>query len=213
MKNIINKLYNDEGERLNRLMYYTDFFNTEPNLGTPILGYVISLEEKRANGEDNTDINTVKKSMMGVVSGLGDSLTQTILTPLFLLFCIYFSLSNNVSLTVILAAMLGIVIIYISYSGFLKGYYNGKSGLIDRINDVKSSKVKKFYKTLFVLLFGMIISRLILNYNSLLEYNLINIFFIAISSAIYQFLVSKKIKENYLIILVYLIPVLINFIN
>ena len=143
MKNIICKLYDKEAERVDRIKYYTDFFNTEPNLGTPIHGYVISLEEDRAKHDNIVDINSLKKNMMGVVSGLGDSFTQTVLTPIFILLCVFFALSKNIVGTVIVALLLGFIIIYISYTGLIKGYYNGKSGLIDRINEVKNSKLKK----------------------------------------------------------------------
>lgn len=209
MKNVICMLYDNESERIQRIRYYTDFFNAEPNLGTPIHGFVISLEEKRANNEENIDINNLKKGMMGVISGLGDSFTQTVLTPIFISFCIYFALSKNFVGTIILALALAFIIIYISYSGFLKGYYNGKSGLIERINEVKNSRVKKYFNIIFSILFVLVIVKLKVNYSDLIEYNFINLIIIFLSSIIYQFLLYKKIKENYLIFLVYLIPLAI----
>ena len=209
MNNIICKLYDNESERIERIKYYTDFFNAEPNLGTPIHGYVISLEEKRANNEEEIDINNLKKGMMGVVSGLGDSLTQTVLTPIFISFCIYFALSKNLIGTIIFVLTLAFIIIYISYSGFLKGYYNGKTGLIERINEVKNSKVKKYFNIIFSILFVLIVFMLRVNYINLIKLNLINLIIILFSSTLYQFLLYKKIKENYLIPLVYLIPLMI----
>ncbi|GEM_PF-343002 len=212
MRNIICKLYDSESERIERIKYYTDFFNAEPNLSTPIHGYVISLEEKRANNEDSIEINNLKSSMMGVVSGLGDSLTQTVLTPIFILFCIYFALSKNVIAAIVLALALAFIIIYISYTGFLKGYYNGKSGLIDRINEVKNSKVKKYFNIIFSILFVVIIVKIKVNYSDLIEHNLTSSIIILFGSILYQILLYKKVKENYLIPLVYLIPLLLTLI-
>ena len=178
-------------------------------MGTPIHGYVISLEEKRAKNEENIDINSLKKGMMGVVSGLGDSFTQTVLTPIFILFCIYFALSKNLIGTIALALSLAFIIIYISYSGLLKGYYNGRSGLIDRINEVKNSRVKKYFNIIFSILFVVIIFKLSINYDDLIKYNLMNVIIILFASIVYQFLLHKRIKENYLLPLVYLIPLII----
>ena len=68
MKNIFKRLYTAKEDISAGIHNHTEFFNTEPNMGTPILGYIIGLEEKRRlNNEtfDGANISYLKKGMMG----------------------------------------------------------------------------------------------------------------------------------------------------
>ena len=52
---IIEDLYDTKEEQKEALETYTAFFNTEPQLGTVVVGITAGLEEARANGDDNID--------------------------------------------------------------------------------------------------------------------------------------------------------------
>ncbi len=86
MKNIVNKLYKDSSLIESTINKYTEFFNTEPNIGTPIHGYIICLEEEKCLGNKTVEISYIKKGMMGIAAGLGDSFTQVVLTLSLFLF-------------------------------------------------------------------------------------------------------------------------------
>lgn len=84
---LVEELYKDEDEKANAMNTYTAFFNTEPQLGTVIVGMTAGLEEARANGADDVDdetINSLRAGLMGPVAGIGDSLVVGTVIPILL---------------------------------------------------------------------------------------------------------------------------------
>lgn len=193
MKNIINKLYKDNELRKQNIYKYTEFFNTEPNMGTPIHGYIISLEEQKFIGYDNTDISYIKKGMMGIAAGLGDSFTQVVLTPLFISIALILSIDKKFIGIIFPIALLGFSILYISYSGWMSGYFNGKESLIKRINIIKNNKIKKCFPFIFSGILGVLIGKLIIQNYLSLKINLTNVLIVTFVSFFYNFI---KLKTN-----------------
>ena len=193
MKNIINKLYADSELRIQGINKYTEFFNTEPNMGTPIHGYIISLEEQKSIGNGNIDVSYIKKGMMGIAAGLGDSFTQVVLAPLFMSTALIFSIDQNFIGIVFPVLLLVISILYISYSGWMNGYYNGRESLIKRINKIKNNKIKKYFHLIFSGILGVLIGKLIIQNYLLLKNNLINVVVITFIAFFYSFI---KLKIN-----------------
>lgn len=85
---IIRDLYpDDKDQQMNALSTYRTFFNTEPQLGTVIVGITAGLEEARANGQEDVDdetINSLRAGLMGPIAGIGDSLVVGTLIPILL---------------------------------------------------------------------------------------------------------------------------------
>ncbi|SUO89052.1 PTS system mannose/fructose/sorbose family transporter subunit IID [Streptococcus uberis] len=83
---IIEELYNDKESQKKAMQTYTAFFNTEPQLGTIVVGITAGLEEARANGEsvDDEAINGMRAGLMGPIAGIGDSLIVGTLIPVLL---------------------------------------------------------------------------------------------------------------------------------
>lgn len=83
---IVEDLYDTKEEQKDALQTYTAFFNTEPQLGSVIIGVTAGLEEARANGEnmDGETINSLRAGLMGPIAGIGDSLVVGVLIPLLL---------------------------------------------------------------------------------------------------------------------------------
>lgn len=83
---IVEELYDTNEERTEALKTYSSFFNTEPQIGTMVVGMTASLEEARANGEpvDADAINGIRAGLMGPLAGLGDSLIVGTLIPILL---------------------------------------------------------------------------------------------------------------------------------
>ena len=196
MKNVIKKLYKDDEMRMSTINKYTEFFNTEPNIGTPIHGYVISLEEEKSLGNEVVDISYIKKGMMGIAAGLGDSFTQVVLSPLFISMSLMLSLDNKYFEALIPVILLSVIIIYLSYSGWMNGYYLGRDILIKRINSVKKSKIKLYFPLIFAGILGAVTGKLIILNYSVIYYDLFNIIVVTMIS-IFFIIVRKKIKEKY----------------
>ena len=84
---IIEELYDKKEDQAKALKTYTAFFNTEPQLGTVIVGVTAGLEEARANGAEDVDdetINGLRAGLMGPIAGIGDSLVVGTVIPILL---------------------------------------------------------------------------------------------------------------------------------
>lgn len=84
---IINELYETNDERHEKMQTYYPFFNTEPQIGTVIVGITAGLEEARANGAEEIDdemINGIRAGLMGPLAGIGDSLIVGTYIPVLL---------------------------------------------------------------------------------------------------------------------------------
>lgn len=79
MAPIIKKLYTGKEERAEALKRHLEFFNITPYLSTLVLGITTAMEERKARGEavSGEAVSNVKTSLMGPLSGIGDSLFLT----------------------------------------------------------------------------------------------------------------------------------------
>ena len=73
---VLKKLYKTKDERKDALQRHLEFFNITPYFVTLVLGIVTAMEEKKAVNPDfdSNSINNIKASLMGTLSGIGDSL-------------------------------------------------------------------------------------------------------------------------------------------
>ena len=81
------RLYANDPEGKTRLLTrHSQFYNTEPQVGTISNGIVASLEEDIALGGDVPEElpTTIKTTLMGPFAGLGDSIIQGIVVPTLL---------------------------------------------------------------------------------------------------------------------------------
>ena len=84
---LVDELYDDEDEKAKAMNTYAAFFNTEPQLGSVIVGITAGLEEAKANGQEDVDeetINGLRAGLMGPVAGIGDSLVVGTVIPILL---------------------------------------------------------------------------------------------------------------------------------
>lgn len=84
---LVKELYKDEDEKAKAMDTYTAFFNTEPQLGSVVVGITAGLEEARANGAEDVDdetINGLRAGLMGPIAGIGDSLVVGTVIPILL---------------------------------------------------------------------------------------------------------------------------------
>lgn len=83
---VIRKLYPKHEDRVEAIQAYTAFFNTNPMLGSVIVGITTSMEEARSNGKEiqGETINDMRAGLMGPIAGIGDSLIDGTLVPILL---------------------------------------------------------------------------------------------------------------------------------
>ena len=83
---VIEDLYDTKEEQTKAMQTYKAFFNTEPQLGTVVVGMTVGMEEAKANGGniDGEMINSIRAGLMGPLAGIGDSLVVGTLIPILL---------------------------------------------------------------------------------------------------------------------------------
>ncbi len=83
---VVDELYDNDEDKVKYLSTYRTFFNTEPQIGTMVVGLTVGLEEARANGEplDDDTINGIRAGLMGPLAGLGDSIIVGTFIPILL---------------------------------------------------------------------------------------------------------------------------------
>lgn len=70
----IKRLYSTKEDQAAALKRHLEFFNTQPWIGSAIMGVTAAMEEERANGAaiDDGAISGVKVGLMGPLAGVGD---------------------------------------------------------------------------------------------------------------------------------------------
>lgn len=148
MAPVIRKLYAAPDEISAAMRRHLVFYNSEPNFGGAINGAVIAMEEQRASGADIDDdaINSVKTGLMGPISGIGDTITQGTITPLFLALGISIagvptvvngqapdlaSATGNPLGPIVFLVLETVTILAIAYVFWMQGYARGRGLIVD----------------------------------------------------------------------------------
>ncbi|MBE6083764.1 MAG: PTS system mannose/fructose/sorbose family transporter subunit IID [Tissierellaceae bacterium] len=132
MNPIIERLYDKKEDKASALKRHLAFFNTEPNVGTMVHGITIAMEEERANGVGEISdeaINSVKTGLMGPLAGIGDTITQGVITPILLALGIGIAKDGNLMGPILYTVLISAIIIWISYTLWMRGYKLGKSAV------------------------------------------------------------------------------------
>ncbi|MBU9919060.1 MAG: PTS system mannose/fructose/sorbose family transporter subunit IID, partial [Fusobacteriaceae bacterium] len=70
----IKRLYTKKEDQVAALKRHLEFFNTQPWVGSAVIGVTVAMEQERANGApiDDASISGVKVGLMGPLAGVGD---------------------------------------------------------------------------------------------------------------------------------------------
>ena len=138
MYHILKDLYDTPEEIGREMSKHTSFFNTETDIGCVIHGIVCAMEEERANtGAEESEITaesivSVKTGLMGPFAGIGDSLFQGILSPLFISICVSIALEGNQIAPILLILLTCGVFLSIAYISWMSGYKMG-TNIVDKL--------------------------------------------------------------------------------
>lgn len=79
----IKRLYSRKEDQAAALKRHLEFFNTQPWVGSAIMGVTAAMEQERANGAeiDDAAISGVKVGLMGPLAGVGDPIFWGTLRP------------------------------------------------------------------------------------------------------------------------------------
>lgn len=159
----IKKLYPDKEERKAAVQRHLSFFNTEPVCGSVIHGITIAMEEEKANGKPLTDegFNAIKTGLMGPLAGVGDTLTQGIITPILLAICIGITNTQNIAGPIIFLIAQYVIMTGISLSMWINGYKFGKKAVEQILQGGKINKVIETASIVGTLVMGGLVGRFI----------------------------------------------------
>ena len=131
MAPVIAHLYKTTAERAAALRRHLVFFNSEPQFGALVPAAVIAMEEERAAGAEIDDeaINAVKSGLMGPLAGMGDSLIQGLVTPLFLSLGIGLAQQGSLAGPILYSLLISVVIVGTSYGFWTLGYRWGREAV------------------------------------------------------------------------------------
>lgn len=143
MTPIIEKLYKKKEDRAKALERHMEFFNITVYFSTLVLGIVTAMEEKNAKDPsfETESINSVKASLMGPLSGIGDSLFLGTLRVVAAGIGASLAINGSILGAILFFLMYNIPAFALRYYGMMKGYQIGttllhqiqKSGLMDKI--------------------------------------------------------------------------------
>ena len=95
---VVEELYDTKEEQKAAMQTYTAFFNTEPQIGSLVVGMTCGLEEAKANGQpiDGEAINGIRAGLMGPLAGIGDPVFWFTVRPILGAMCAAFAIDGNI---------------------------------------------------------------------------------------------------------------------
>jgi len=124
---VINRYYKTEEERADAIVRHTTWFNATMHINNFIMGLVTSMEKQ--NSEDDTfdasSITAVKASLMGPLSGIGDSFFWGILRVIAASIGISIASTGSVMGAIVFLALYNIPAFIIHYYALYTGYSVG----------------------------------------------------------------------------------------
>lgn len=123
----IKRLYSTKEDQAAALKRHLEFFNTQPWVGSAIMGVTAAMEEERANGADIDDaaISGVKVGLMGPLAGVGDPIFWGTLRPVFAALGAGLALKGNILGPLLFFILINIARAATRWYGFKYGYQKG----------------------------------------------------------------------------------------
>ena len=127
MAPVLRRLYPQHQRLARALQRHMVFYNSEPNLGALVNGVVVALEEAHAQGKgvSEENIQAAKASLMGPVSGLGDTLIQGSLAPMLLSLGIGLAREGSLIGPWLYVLLIALVVWGVGWWAYMRGYHEG----------------------------------------------------------------------------------------
>lgn len=158
---ISKRLYKDDSEKKKEMMKREiEFFNVHVEFGACIVGMIIAMEEQKAKGKKipSEFITSIKTSLMGPLSGIGDTIFQGVLIPILLAICIDITLKGTVWGSVIYAVVIIAIAWGMSWANFMFGYKAGADAIMDFLEKGILNKVLKGAEIMGCMVMGGLVS-------------------------------------------------------
>ena len=158
---VIKRFYSSKEDQAAALKRHLEFFNTQPWVGSAVMGVTAAMEQERANGSKDIDdaaISGVKVGLMGPLAGVGDPIFWGTLRPVFA------ALGAGLALTgSLLGPLLFFILINLARSltrwyGFKYGYEKGTE-IVSNMGGGRLQKLTQGASILGLFVMGSLVSK------------------------------------------------------
>lgn len=161
MAPIAKELYPGDSEACKKVMKrHMTFYNTATHIGSVINGVSIAMEEQGAAGAmDGETVTATKAALMGPLAGIGDSLLQGIIIPIFLSLCIDLTQNGLWLAPVLYSAIIIIVQIALTKIAWDFGYKKGGESIVELVSNGQIEKIMTAAGIMGCAVMGALIAR------------------------------------------------------
>ena len=145
----IRRLYSKKEDQAAALKRHLEFFNTQPWIGSAIMGVTAAMEEERANGApiDDGAISGVKVGLMGPLAGVGDPIFWGTLRPICAILGIGFAQNGSWLGPILFFVLFNAVRLFVRYWGIQYGYKKG----LEIVSDMGGGALQKITEAASIL--------------------------------------------------------------
>jgi len=156
----IKRLYSTKEDQAAALKRHLEFFNTQPWVGSAIMGVTAAMEQEKANGADIDDaaISGVKVGLMGPLAGVGDPIFWGTLRPVLAALGAGLALSGSLLGPLLFFFGINIFRALTRWYGFKYGYQKGTE-IVSDMSGGRLQKVTQGASILGLFVMGSLVSK------------------------------------------------------
>ncbi|WP_427835383.1 PTS mannose transporter subunit IID [Actinobacillus pleuropneumoniae] len=156
----IKRLYSRKEDQAAALKRHLEFFNTQPWVGSAIMGVTAAMEQERANGTDIDDaaISGVKVGLMGPLAGVGDPIFWGTLRPVLAALGAGLAISGSILGPLLFFIGINLCRALTRWYGFKYGYQKGTE-IVSDMGGGRLQKVTQGASILGLFVMGSLVSK------------------------------------------------------
>ncbi|MBN1469844.1 MAG: PTS mannose transporter subunit IID [Fusobacteriaceae bacterium] len=137
----IKRLYTKKEDQVAALKRHLEFFNTQPWVGSAVIGVTAAMEQERANGMpiDDASISGVKVGLMGPLAGVGDPIFWGTARPVLAALGASLALNGSLLGPIVFAGGINLARFLTRWYGLKYGYDKGT----EIVKDMDGGRLQK----------------------------------------------------------------------
>ncbi|EGT77676.1 putative phosphotransferase-like protein [Haemophilus haemolyticus M19107] len=157
----IKRLYSKKEDQAAALKRHLEFFNTQPWVGSAIMGVTAAMEQERANGAKDVDdaaISGVKVGLMGPLAGVGDPIFWGTLRPVLAALGAGIALTSSILGPLLFFILINVIRAVTRWYGFKYGYEKGTE-IVSDMGGGRLQKITQGASILGLFVMGSLVSK------------------------------------------------------
>ncbi|OOF83028.1 PTS mannose transporter subunit IID [Rodentibacter ratti] len=157
----IKRLYSKKEDQAAALKRHLEFFNTQPWVGSAIMGVTAAMEQERANGAKDVDdaaISGVKVGLMGPLAGVGDPIFWGTLRPVLAALGAGIALTGSILGPLLFFVLINVIRALTRWYGFKYGYEKGTE-IVSDMGGGRLQKITQGASILGLFVMGSLVSK------------------------------------------------------